>query len=75
MPPFAVSAGVVVAFDDEAGHGIVQDDDGREWYFHCTRIADGTRTIAVGAPVTFAVVAGPTRHWEASDLRPATAPG
>ncbi|HEY4378008.1 MAG TPA: cold shock domain-containing protein [Acidimicrobiales bacterium] len=71
MPPFAVSSGVVVAFDDLAGHGLVRDDAGEEWFFHCTRIADGTRTIAVGAAVTFEAVAGPTRGWEASGLRPA----
>ena len=29
--------------------------------FHCTRIADGTRTIAVGTPVEFEVVAGQPR--------------
>lgn len=30
-------------------------EDGRELFFHCTQIADGSRTIAVGAPVTFEV--------------------
>ena len=28
-----------------AGYGTVADADGAEWFFHCTAIADGTRTI------------------------------
>ena len=72
MPPFAVTTGTVIAFDDHAGLGRVRDEQGDEWPFHCTRIADGSRTIAVGALVTFTVLAGPTRAWEASDVRPAT---
>jgi cold shock CspA family protein len=76
MPPFATSSGSVVAFDEQGGHGLVRSDDGREWFFHCTQIADGSRTIAVGAAVAFEVVAGPTRGWEAVAVRPAapTAP-
>ncbi|MCU1351233.1 MAG: hypothetical protein JWM05_442 [Acidimicrobiales bacterium] len=74
MPPFATTAGTVAAFDDHAGHGTVRGDDGHEWYFHCTRIADGTRTIAVGTAVVFEVIAGPTRAWEATALRPRPQP-
>jgi cold shock CspA family protein len=43
----------VTAFDERAGFGAVTADDGTEHFFHCTQIADGTRTIAVGTHVTF----------------------
>jgi cold shock CspA family protein len=45
--------GVVTEFDDAAGMGWLTDDDGGRWFFHCTQIADGTRTIAIETPVTF----------------------
>ena len=47
--------GVVTVFDDHAGLGTVTAGDGTTYPFHCTQIADGTRTIPVGAAVTFAV--------------------
>lgn len=62
--------GAVVAFDDAAGYGEVVGDGGERWFFHCTAIADGTRTIAPDAPVSFEVVAGRLGRWEAADLRP-----
>lgn len=61
--------GTVERFDDPAGHGTVLDGDGRSWFFHCTQIADGTRSIAEGTPVTFRPAPGPM-GWEAYDLRP-----
>jgi cold shock protein len=63
--------GTVSEFDQGRGYGTVTGDDGRELFFHCTRIADGSRTIAVGAPVTYEVVAGHLGRWEAADIRPA----
>lgn len=63
--------GTVATFDDPRGIGTVTDEvDGREYFFHCTAIADGTRTIAVGAAVEFDVVPGRLGRWEAVDLRP-----
>jgi len=53
-------AGTVVEFDEAAGVGAVESDDGHRLFFHCTQIADGSRTIDVGAVVTFDVVAGGT---------------
>ena len=50
-----MTTGVVVDFDDDKGIGTVRSEDGRELFFHCTQIADGTRTIPVGAQVTFDV--------------------
>jgi cold shock CspA family protein len=64
-------SGSVASFDDPRGIGTVTDDaDGREYFFHCTAIADGSRTIEVGAAVEFEVVPGRLGQWEAADLRP-----
>ncbi len=62
--------GVVVAFDEHAGYGTVRSDDGRELFFHCTAIADGSRTIDEGAAVRFDVVPGHHGRWEAANLVP-----
>lgn len=58
--------GVVVGFDDHVGLGEIESD-GVRYLFHCVEIADGSRTIAVGARVEFRVV---TRFGtlEASDV-------
>jgi cold shock CspA family protein len=64
------ASGTVATFDDHRGYGTVRADDGRELFFHCTAVADGTRSIEVGAAVTFAVVPGRLGRWEATDLRP-----
>ncbi len=61
--------GVVIAFDEGRGLGEIEDGDGRRYPFHCTRIADGTRTIPVGAKVEFSVVAGLPGRWEAAGIR------
>ena len=62
--------GVVAEFDDHRGYGTVRAaDDGRELFFHCTAIADGTRTIEVGAEVEFEVVPGRLGRWEAATLK------
>lgn len=63
--------GVVAEFDEAAGFGTVEADDGRRFFFHCTQIADGTRSIAVGAAVTFEVVPGHLGRWEAAAVTPA----
>lgn len=85
-PPAATGAfehrtGTVTAFDEFGGWGKVTDDAGTERFFHCTAIADGTRTIAVGTDVAFVVTPGAVGRWEAADLRdldltaPTTKPG
>ena len=61
--------GTVVAFDAAVGLGTVAGDDGYEHPFHCTQIADGTRTIAVGTKVRFEVWPRLGRY-EAAALRP-----
>jgi cold shock CspA family protein len=62
------STGVVTSFDDPRGLGEVTAEDGRTYPFHCTQIADGSRTIDEGTAVTFEVVAGRMGRWEAARL-------
>lgn len=50
-------SGTVTGFDDDVGLGVVTSDDGTAYRFHCTQIADGSRTIAVGTRVSFELVA------------------
>ena len=61
--------GKVVSFDAPRGLGVVVDDDGTDFPFHCTAIADGTRTIEPGTRVRFEVAPGLGR-WEAAALEP-----
>jgi cold shock CspA family protein len=66
-----MAAGTVATFDDAKGFGTVRDErTGEEHFFHCTAIADGTRTIDVGATVTFDVVPGRNGEWEARAIVP-----
>ncbi|HEX2023175.1 MAG TPA: cold shock domain-containing protein [Acidimicrobiales bacterium] len=62
------AVGTVAHFDEHKGLGTVRADDGRELPFHCTSIADGSRTVETGARVNFSVVAGHLGRWEAADL-------
>ena len=62
--------GEVVDFDEHRGTGTVRTGDGRELFFHCTAVADGSRTVPVGARVTFSVVAGHLGRYEAVHLAP-----
>lgn len=62
--------GVVSEYDDPAGIGTVTADEGDRHFFHCTAIADGSRTIEVGTRVRFTVVPGHLGRWEAAALRP-----
>jgi cold shock CspA family protein len=69
--PFHSATGVVAAFDDHRGDGSVAVDDGSTLPFHCTQIADGSRTIAAGTAVRFVVRPGRLGRWEAAGIRPA----
>lgn len=62
--------GTVTDFDEARGLGTVTAADGTIYGFHCTAIADGTRTIRVGTAVTFDVAAGHLGRWEATALVP-----
>lgn len=59
------STGSVSRFDEHRGLGEIAGDDGRRYHFHCTGVADGSRTIAEGTAVRFDVVAGRLGRWEA----------
>jgi len=63
--------GRVSAFDEHRGLGEVTEAAGAVYPFHCTAIADGTRSIEVGAAVAFEVVPGPLGRWEAGAITPA----
>jgi cold shock CspA family protein len=58
--------GTVVEFDEHKGYGTVEAEDGRRLFFHCTALADGTRSVDVGAEVTFEVRPGHLGKWEAA---------
>lgn len=60
--------GTVSQFDGQAGLGVILADDGSAYPFHCAEIADGTRTIDVGAAVAFDVLRKLGEH-EAGCLR------
>ena len=49
----SLRTGTVVAFDAQVGLGEVDADDGARLPFHCIVIADGSRSIEVGARVSF----------------------
>ncbi|HEY6531084.1 MAG TPA: hypothetical protein VIY72_02185 [Acidimicrobiales bacterium] len=68
--PLGSRRGTIVAFDDPRGLGEVRADDGVDYPFHCTAVADGSRSIAVGTPVSFRVAAGRLGRWEAAELTP-----
>ena len=58
-------------FDERKGYGTVEDAaTGERYFFHCTQIADGSRTIDIGAAVEYDVSAGRRGRWEAVELRP-----
>jgi hypothetical protein len=61
--------GVVTAFDEYVALGEITDDAGIIWPFHCVSIADGSRTIKVGALVQFETTFHVSRH-EAVNIRP-----
>ena len=60
--------GVVHAFDTNVGLGTIRSSDGMVYQFHCIEIADGSRYIEIGAPVTFDVLPKFGRY-EACDIR------
>jgi cold shock CspA family protein len=63
-------SGRIAAFDDHRGRGEVEARGGLRFPFHCTAIADGTRSIAEGAEVRFRLVIGPLGALEAAAITP-----
>ena len=64
-----VRSGSIEIFDEAAGLGVVRGEDDARYPFHCTQIADGSRSIDEGVTVWFEVVAGNQGRWEASSIR------
>ena len=62
--------GQVTEFDEAAGLGVVSDEAGIAYPFHCTEVADGSRTIEVGTTVVFRLLPRLGR-WEAGSIAPA----
>ena len=60
--------GSVVAFDPRRGLGEIEEHDGTRRPFHCTQVADGSRTVPVGATVRYVLVPGSLGAWEASEV-------
>ncbi|CAB4322287.1 MAG: hypothetical protein F2520_00095 [Actinobacteria bacterium] len=67
--PLGACEGTVATFDDPRGLGTVITATGITYPFHCANIADGSRSIEVGAGVRWQVVPGRLGRWEASDIR------
>lgn len=67
---FEPGTGEVIAFDEPRGLGTIRARDGTELAFHCTAIADGSRTIPEGAQVRYRVVPGHLGRWEATAIEP-----
>jgi cold shock CspA family protein len=70
-----IRRGVVVAFEDQRGLGVVEESAPvpARYRFHVTAIAGGKRTIEVGAAVAFLVVAGQLGEYEAAEITPVQA--
>lgn len=60
--------GVVSEWDEHGGYGTIRADDGRDLFFHCTALVDGSRTTEIGQRVTFEVVPGRLGRWEAAEI-------
>ncbi len=66
---YGTAHGTVSSFDEASGLGVITGDDGAAYPFHCTAIADGTRTIDRGRRVEFTIAAGHLGRLEATDVR------
>ena len=66
MAAFESGSGVVEEFDEQRGLGTILADDGTVLPFHCTAIADGSRTVNAGRRVQFTVIPGLAGRWEAT---------
>jgi cold shock CspA family protein len=64
-----VYSGRVATFDDHVGRGRIEAQGGLQFPFHCTAIADGTRTITPDTAVKFRLVPGPLGALEAVAIK------
>ena len=63
--------GTITEFDAARGWGAVTGVDGVRAEFHCTQIADGSRSIAIGTTVRYRLQPGHLGRWEAAAITPA----
>ncbi|MGI8492239.1 MAG: cold shock domain-containing protein [Acidimicrobiales bacterium] len=63
-------SGTVDTFDAEVGLGEVRSADGTTHPFHCTQIADDSRSIDAGEEVSFVLIAGRHGRVEAASVEP-----
>jgi len=75
VPSTGPHRGCVASFDARRGLGSVEDEDGTEYGFHATAIADGSRRISVGTTVVFTVSPGHGGLYEARSLIPVASLG
>jgi len=64
--------GVVGAFSDLRGDGVIMSDAGESLYFHCLSILDGSRTVDVGTVVVGRRRVGHLGCDEVDAVEPAT---
>jgi cold shock CspA family protein len=74
VPSARPRRGRVTSFDPTRGLGTVTADDGTEFGFHATAIADGSRAIAEQTEVVFTAIPGHRGRYEARWLAPVAAP-
>jgi cold shock CspA family protein len=67
----AIYSGRIATFDEHAGRGEIEARGGMHFPFHCTAIADGTRTIDPDPAVKFRLVPGPLGALEAIGIKTA----
>ena len=64
-----MTVGVVRSFDDDAGYGFIETDDGEQIFVHHSSIEmEGFRTLSPGAKVLFEIMVG-KRGPEAKQVR------
>ena len=68
VPSAGPVTGRVTSFDRTRGLGEVRTDDGAAYGFHATAIADGSRTVEVGAVVTVSIAPGHRGLYEAASV-------
>lgn len=70
-----IRTGRVTGFHPDRGLGTLRAEDGAELPFHCTAIADGSRTIQVGTTVVFETEPGLGGRWWATSILTVRLPG
>lgn len=70
MDGTAPHTGRVEAYDPHRGWGTIVGDDGERLGFHCTQIADGSRTVPIGTVVRYRRIPAHLGRFEAGAVTP-----